>query len=81
MGHLDRPTLEAFYALLEDVDLKEAFEEFIVPAKPHPNYSGRSDELNLASRLVRSKCTNTARAFTRGHTHSVPTRVEPKIRR
>jgi hypothetical protein len=27
-------TVDAFYALLEDVDLDEAFEEFIVPAKP-----------------------------------------------
>jgi hypothetical protein len=27
-------TAEAFYALLEDVDLNEVFEEFIVPAKP-----------------------------------------------
>lgn len=28
-------TVDAFYALLEDVDLDEVFEEFIVPAKPH----------------------------------------------
>ena len=27
-------TVDAFYALLEDVDLDEAFEEFIVPTKP-----------------------------------------------
>jgi len=27
-------TVEAFYELLEDVDLDEVFEEFIVPAKP-----------------------------------------------
>jgi hypothetical protein len=37
MEHLDRLTLEAFYALLEDVDLHEVFEEFVVHAKPHHN--------------------------------------------
>jgi len=27
--------VEGFYELLEDVNVYEAFEEFIVPAKPH----------------------------------------------
>ena len=38
MGHLDYLTLEAFFALLEDIDLPEAFEEFVVKAKPQHNY-------------------------------------------
>jgi len=75
MGHLDYLTLEAFFALLEDVDLHEAFEEFVVHAKPHHNYS------RLTSRLVRSRCSNTPGAFTRGHTRFFPTRAKPKIRR
>jgi hypothetical protein len=37
MEHLDRLTLEAFCALLEDVDLHKVFEEFVVHAKPHHN--------------------------------------------
>jgi hypothetical protein len=32
---MDQVTVEGFYELLEDVDVYEAFEEFIVPAKPH----------------------------------------------
>ena len=32
---IDQLTVEAFYALLEDADLHDVFEEFIVPAKPH----------------------------------------------
>lgn len=32
---MSQVTVDAFYALLEDVDLDEAFEEFIVPTKPH----------------------------------------------
>jgi hypothetical protein len=37
MEHLDRLTLEAFYALLADIDLHEVFEEFVVHARPHHN--------------------------------------------
>ena len=32
---MSQVTVDAFYALLEDADLDEAFEEFIAPAKPH----------------------------------------------
>jgi hypothetical protein len=32
---MSQVTVDAFYALLEDVDLDEVFEEFIVPTKPH----------------------------------------------
>ena len=32
---MDQVTVEGFYELLEDVDVYQAFEEFIVPAKPH----------------------------------------------
>jgi len=32
---MERLTLEAFLELLEDVDVDEVFEEFIVPSKPH----------------------------------------------
>lgn len=33
-------TVEAFYELLEDVDVYEVFEEFIIPAKP-PGHAPR----------------------------------------
>jgi len=32
---MSQVTVDAFYALLEDADLDEVFEEFIAPAKPH----------------------------------------------